>query len=55
MGTDAWEGMGGVGWSGWVGVWMVAYPTPITTSTASIDGVIYVHILNFFCKNGIFL
>ena len=40
-----------VGWGGMVQVgWVVAYPTPIMTSTVSIDGTIYVHILDFFVK-----
>ena len=34
-------GYGCMGRCGWVGGWVVAYPTPVT-STASIDGTIYV-------------
>lgn len=37
-----------MGWVGVVGSWVVSYPTCVMTSTASIDGALFVHILKFF-------
>ena len=59
MCIDAWEGMGGVAWGGCVGLdgvgsvggWQGS-PRSITTSSALIDGTIYIY---FFKWHSFFL
>ena len=52
VGRHGWGGMGwvcGVRWGGWQG-----YPRSVMTSSASIDGAIYIYLFKkFFFLNGI--